>query len=114
MIVHLPRDVESSINAEMGSGHFASADDAIAERRRSYLQQRMQARPVWASRLGELHRQSRANPSRKPSSASGGDVAAYFFDSGAIVKRSGRVLSLAMAFSSPVYQRAAAGERSAR
>lgn len=42
MTIHLPKDVESSINAEVLSGHFASADDAIAEAWRSFLRQRSQ------------------------------------------------------------------------
>ena len=45
MIIHLPEDVESSINAEVVSGHFASADDAVAEIVRDYFQRR-QHRPT--------------------------------------------------------------------
>jgi Arc/MetJ-type ribon-helix-helix transcriptional regulator len=37
MTINLPKDVESSINAEVVSGHFASADEAIAEAWRQYL-----------------------------------------------------------------------------
>ena len=57
MTIHLPKDVERSIKAEVMSGHFASADDAIAEPWRAYLQQRTQAPQAKASRLDELHRQ---------------------------------------------------------
>ena len=31
MTIHLPQDLESSLRAEVSSGHFASLDDAIAE-----------------------------------------------------------------------------------
>ena len=61
MTIHLPKDVERSINAEVMSGHFASADDAIAEAWRAYLQQRTQAPQAKASRLDELHRQMLAD-----------------------------------------------------
>lgn len=61
MTIHLPKDVESSINAEVTMGHFASADDAIAEAWRSYLRQRTQAPQANASRLDELHRQMLAD-----------------------------------------------------
>jgi Arc/MetJ-type ribon-helix-helix transcriptional regulator len=57
MTIHLPQDVERSINAEVMSGHFASADDAIAEEWRSYLEQRRQTPPGKATRQDELHRQ---------------------------------------------------------
>ncbi len=40
MTIHLPNDLESSIRAEVTSGHFASVDDAIAEAVRSFLRQR--------------------------------------------------------------------------
>jgi Arc/MetJ-type ribon-helix-helix transcriptional regulator len=45
MTINLPKDVEISINAEVTSGHFASADDAVAEIVREYFQRRQQ-RPV--------------------------------------------------------------------
>lgn len=61
MTIHLPKDVERSINAEVTMGHFASADDAIAEAWRSYLRQRTQAPQANASRLDELHRQMLAD-----------------------------------------------------
>jgi Arc/MetJ-type ribon-helix-helix transcriptional regulator len=61
MTIHLPQDVESSINAEVIRGHFASADDAIAEAWRSYLQQRRQTPPAKETRLDELHRQMLAD-----------------------------------------------------
>ncbi len=31
MTIHLPQDLESSLRAEVSSGHFASLDDAMAE-----------------------------------------------------------------------------------
>jgi len=40
MTIQLPKDVESSINAEVLNGHFASADEAIAEAWRKYLERR--------------------------------------------------------------------------
>jgi Arc/MetJ-type ribon-helix-helix transcriptional regulator len=61
MTIHLPQDVERSINAEVLSGHFASADDAIAEAWRSYLQQRTRPSQAKASPLDELHRQMLAD-----------------------------------------------------
>ena len=61
MMIYLPQDVERSINAEVMRGHFASADDAIAEAWRAYLQQRTQAPPAKASPLDELHRQMLAD-----------------------------------------------------
>jgi Arc/MetJ-type ribon-helix-helix transcriptional regulator len=71
MTIHLPKDVERSINAEVMSGHFASPDDAIVEAWRSYLQQRTQAPQAKASPLDELHRQMLADGllSQLPNSA---------------------------------------------
>jgi Arc/MetJ-type ribon-helix-helix transcriptional regulator len=71
MMINLPKDVERSINAEVMSGHFASADDAIAEVWRAYLQQRTQAPQAKATRLDELHRQMLADGllSQLPNSA---------------------------------------------
>lgn len=40
MTINLPKDVESSINAEVLSGHFVSPDDALATAWREYLQRR--------------------------------------------------------------------------
>ena len=42
MTINLPKDVESSINAEVLSGHFASPDDALAAAWRAFQQQRRQ------------------------------------------------------------------------
>lgn len=39
MTIHLPIDVENSIHAEVLSGHFASADEAIAAAWRAFQQQ---------------------------------------------------------------------------
>jgi Arc/MetJ-type ribon-helix-helix transcriptional regulator len=61
MTIHLPPEIESSIQAAVYGGHFASADDAIAEAWRAYLQQRTQAPQAKASRLDELHRQMLAD-----------------------------------------------------
>jgi Arc/MetJ-type ribon-helix-helix transcriptional regulator len=38
MTIHLPKDVESSINAAVRSGHFASLDDAMTEAAHLLLQ----------------------------------------------------------------------------
>ena len=43
MTIQLPKDVESSINAEVLGGQFASVDDAIAEAWRTFLRQKPQA-----------------------------------------------------------------------
>ncbi len=39
MTIHLPKEVESSIEAAVRSGYFASADDALAEAWRSFQRQ---------------------------------------------------------------------------
>jgi Arc/MetJ-type ribon-helix-helix transcriptional regulator len=46
MTIHLPKDVESSINAAVMSGRFASADDMVAEIVRDYFRQRKIEQPV--------------------------------------------------------------------
>jgi len=61
MTIHLPKDVESSINAEVLSGHFASADDAIAEAWRAFLRQRTPEQSGKAITLAELHQQMLAD-----------------------------------------------------
>jgi Arc/MetJ-type ribon-helix-helix transcriptional regulator len=40
MTIHLPKDIESSIEAAVHSGRFASVDDALAQAWRSFQQQR--------------------------------------------------------------------------
>ena len=40
MTIHLPKDVEHSVEAAVHSGHFASVDDAIAAAWRLFQQQR--------------------------------------------------------------------------
>ena len=46
MTIQLPEDLESSIRAEVLSGHFASEDDLVAAAVRDYLRRtREQARP---------------------------------------------------------------------
>lgn len=40
MTIQLPKDLESSVRAEVLSGHFASADDAVAEIVRDYFRRR--------------------------------------------------------------------------
>jgi Arc/MetJ-type ribon-helix-helix transcriptional regulator len=44
MTIQLPKDVESSIRAEVRSGHFASIDDALTEAWR-HFQSQQQAQP---------------------------------------------------------------------
>jgi len=39
MTIHLPKDVENSILAEVHSGHFASINDALAEAWRCFQRQ---------------------------------------------------------------------------
>jgi len=40
MTINLPNELESSVRAEVASGHFASVDEAMAEAVRLLLQQR--------------------------------------------------------------------------
>lgn len=55
MTIHLPKDMESSINAEVLSGHFASVDDAIAEAWRTFLRQKPQAEhPAGLGSIGAM------------------------------------------------------------
>lgn len=46
MTIHLPQDLESSIQAAVQSGRFASVDDAMAEAARLLLSQINQAPPA--------------------------------------------------------------------
>ena len=39
MTIQLPKELEGSVRAEVLSGHFASADDAVAEIVREYFRQ---------------------------------------------------------------------------
>jgi Arc/MetJ-type ribon-helix-helix transcriptional regulator len=61
MTIHLPNDLESSIQAIVHSGRFASVDDAMAEAARLLLREIKQAPPSTASRLDALHRQMLAD-----------------------------------------------------
>jgi Arc/MetJ-type ribon-helix-helix transcriptional regulator len=45
MTIHLPPDLESSIQAAVQSGHFASVDDAMTEAARLLLREIKQGRP---------------------------------------------------------------------
>jgi Arc/MetJ-type ribon-helix-helix transcriptional regulator len=57
MTIHLPKDVESSINARVLAGQFASADEAIAEAWREYIERRQRqpsSRPESSSGLGSI------------------------------------------------------------
>ena len=55
MTIQLPKDLESSVRAEVLSGHFATEDDLVAAAVRAYLSQRPpgQAAPT-ASGLGSI------------------------------------------------------------
>ncbi len=45
MTIHLPQDLESSLRAEVSSGHFASLDDALAEAVRLLIRDRAERQP---------------------------------------------------------------------
>ena len=60
MTIHLPKDLESSIRAEVLSGHFASEAALVAAAVRDYLQRKQQP-PRKAMTLDELHRQMLAD-----------------------------------------------------
>ncbi len=59
MTINLPRDLESSVRAEVLSGHFASEDDMVAAAVRAYLRQRLQqqlvAKPSGMGSIGAMH-----------------------------------------------------------
>jgi Arc/MetJ-type ribon-helix-helix transcriptional regulator len=42
MTIQLPKDLESSVRAEVLSGHFANEDDVVAAAVRAYLRERPQ------------------------------------------------------------------------
>ena len=46
MTIHLPPEIESSIQAAVHSGHFASVDAALAEAWRAFQQQRQPPTPA--------------------------------------------------------------------
>ena len=48
MTIHLPEDVERSIEAAVHSGHFASVDDAMTEAARRLLRELKQDQPTAA------------------------------------------------------------------
>jgi Arc/MetJ-type ribon-helix-helix transcriptional regulator len=59
MTIHLPPELESSIRAEVLSGHFASEADMVAAAVRDYLRRQRQPSPPPAS-------QEPAVPAHKP------------------------------------------------
>ena len=59
MVIHLPHDLENSVRAEVLNGHFASADDVVAEAVRAFLQQRKLA----ASPMEKHPTQTKPSPS---------------------------------------------------
>ncbi len=58
MTINLPRDLESSVRAEVLSGHFASEDDMVAAAVRAYLSQRHEeqrkAKPSGMGSIGAM------------------------------------------------------------
>jgi Arc/MetJ-type ribon-helix-helix transcriptional regulator len=52
MTIHLPQDLESSLRAEVSSGHFASLDDAMAEAVRLLLRDRKERQQEARSSVG--------------------------------------------------------------
>jgi Arc/MetJ-type ribon-helix-helix transcriptional regulator len=52
MTIHLPQDLESSLMAEVSSGHYASLDDAMAEAVRLLLRNRTPRQPAAGSNIG--------------------------------------------------------------
>jgi len=59
MTIQLPKDLESSVRAEVLSGHFASEDDLVAAAVRAYLRQRPQEQhaptPSSMGSIGAMH-----------------------------------------------------------
>jgi Arc/MetJ-type ribon-helix-helix transcriptional regulator len=59
MTVQLPKDLESSVRAEVLNGHFASEDDLVVAAVRAYLRQRPQehvtAAPSSTGSIGAMH-----------------------------------------------------------
>ena len=62
MTIHLPKDVEHSVEAAVCSGRFASVDDALAEAWRSF--QRQQQTPLAGQAAAE--ESQAAAPTYKP------------------------------------------------
>jgi Arc/MetJ-type ribon-helix-helix transcriptional regulator len=63
MTIHLPKDVENSIRAEVLSGHFASPDEAIAAAWRAF-QRKDRQEPATTEATGG--RPEEAAPRHKP------------------------------------------------
>jgi Arc/MetJ-type ribon-helix-helix transcriptional regulator len=59
MTIHLPKDLESSVRAEVLSGHFASEDDLVAAAVRAFLRQQPQeqlaTKPSGMGSIGAMH-----------------------------------------------------------
>ena len=75
MTIHLPPDIERSIQAAVHSGHFASVDDAMIEAA-SLLLERLkheQAQPIRraADQLGRPQAPVRAQPEQRPGPLTG-------------------------------------------
>ena len=71
MTIHLPEDVERSINEAVHSGQFASVDDTMAEAARLLLKKSKPPKPAKALTLDELDQQMLAEGlmSQLPNSA---------------------------------------------
>jgi hypothetical protein len=54
MTIHLPKDLESPVRAEVLKGHFASEDDLVAAAVRAYLHQQMREPPSKLSTMGSI------------------------------------------------------------
>jgi Arc/MetJ-type ribon-helix-helix transcriptional regulator len=59
MTINLPRDLESSVRAEVLTGHFANEDDMVAAAGRAYLrqwhQEQLTANPSGLGSIGAMH-----------------------------------------------------------
>ncbi len=59
MTINLPRDLESSVRAEVLNGHFANEDDMVAAAVRAYLRRRHleehTAKPSGMGSIGAMH-----------------------------------------------------------
>ncbi len=59
MTINLPKDLESSVRAEVLGGHFASEDDLVAAAVRAFLRQKPQnqltAKPSDMGSIGAMH-----------------------------------------------------------
>jgi Arc/MetJ-type ribon-helix-helix transcriptional regulator len=57
MTMHLPKDVETSVEAAVRAGLFGSPEEAMAEAWRAYLREKDQPQAGQAMTLDDLHQQ---------------------------------------------------------